>query len=322
MLERGLPRNAKAMAERNRAPRRVVDILEKATIGIGGTGDWGGEVSDFRLLASAFTDQLRWSSVFYRLLNEGMVRLPFNTIAGNVYGGSAAIVAPGVPFPVTKLDLSQAAQLERKKSGAIVALTRELLESGVGVEGILSRNMRAFVAAAVDAAFLDVLETGAPTSAATANVETDLETMRVGVGPTDQSQLFWITTPAIAALLSGLTASGSYRFPNVTWTGGEMRGIPLIASDQVDSGELALVDASRVAGAADPVEIDTSQHSLLEATDAPSVGSPVGVGIGTTATISLWQQNLHGLRVNAYWGAEKLRANAAYFLTAVGWTST
>jgi hypothetical protein len=323
MLARGKPWDAQSIAQRHRTPPRVVDVIQaKATVGIGGTADWGSEIAGYSLLAGGFMDSLRWSSLFYRMLSD-LTRLPFNTIIGAVYGGSAGVVAHGQAIAVTKFDVLQSEQLERQKAAAIVAATRELLESGTAIEGLLSRNLRALVSSAVDKAFLDILETGAPTSAATANVETDLETMRAAVGPTDQSRLFWLTTPAVAARLAGLTATGAYRYPTVTWTGGgTLKGAPLLVSDQVDAGELVLIDATRVAGAADPVELDTSDQALLESTDAPAVGSPPGVGIGTTATISLWQQNVHAVRVIAYWGAEKVRSNAAYFLTGIGWTST
>ena len=65
-----------------------------------------------------------------------------------------------------------------------------------------------------------------------------------------QSQLFLLTTSAICKALSVLhTSTGAAAFPDVTYDGGSIGGIPLVVSDGVPAATLLLVDAAQVAAA-------------------------------------------------------------------------
>jgi HK97 family phage major capsid protein len=320
----GLNQSAAArIAEIHRAPPRVLEALQKAPVAATSDGLTAGP----KLLVSAFLDALRHESVFMAMLNGGMIRLPFNTMTGSIATAfGASVVQPGMAIPVRKAGLTQGPELVVRKAAALVALSRELLQAGgSAAEALLSRSLRGETAKAVDAEALVILKAGAGTSAATANVETDLETMRVAVSPGSASRLFWIASPAVAALLAGLTASGAYRYPTVTWTGGTLKGVPLLVTDQAAAGELLLVDAAGLVGNADNVELVASDSATLQMDSAPTqsvgvVGSPQEPVHSTG--VSMLQTNTRAVRCILYFGLEKVRATAVRVLTGIACTST
>ena len=87
------------------------------------------------------------------------------------------------------------------------------------------------------------------------------------------------------------TNTGDEAFPDATWNGGSIAGIPVIVSDGVPSGSVVLVDASQVAGASETITLDSSEQASVQLDTSPD--SPVS---GSTNITSLWQMNLVGLK--------------------------
>jgi hypothetical protein len=88
--------------------------------------------------------------------------------------------------------------------------------------------------------------------------------------------------------------------------GGEISGVKVVPSDALPSvGQVLLVDAAAIAANSDAIELSTLSQGSIMADTIPD--SPV---TGTTVLVSLWQNDLSALRVERWWGAEKLRAAA------------
>jgi hypothetical protein len=148
---RGNRSNAAMIAEGTRAPERVQRILKSPVAGVDPAS-----LTDYRLLVYAFFDQLRTTSVFYRMLaDNALVRLPFSVRIGRIASGATAeIVQAGESIPVTSLQLADGVTLERRKAAGLLVVTQELLDAGgTAVEGLISRNLRTSVGQAVDLDF-------------------------------------------------------------------------------------------------------------------------------------------------------------------------
>jgi len=124
--------------------------------------------------------------------------------------------------------------------------------------------------------------------------------------------------PRTALYLSLLrTAQDVFAFPNITMDGGTWMGFPVITSQSVslDYGSpsatyIALVDAADILYADDgQVTLDVSREASLQMDSAPSAGAQ--------SLVSLWQNNLVGLRAERYVHWLKRRSTAAYFIDGV-----
>jgi len=129
---------------------------------------------------------------------------------------------------------------------------------------------------------------------------------------------FWVMNPRTALYLSLLrTAQDVFAFPSITMEGGTWMGFPVITSQSVslDYGSpsatyIALVDAADILYADDgQVTLDVSREASLQMDSAPSAGAQ--------SLVSLWQNNLVGLRAERYVHWLKRRSTAAYFIDGV-----
>jgi hypothetical protein len=331
MLERGNLSNAAHLAEARRAPERVVQVL-RAAVAAGGTSSatWGNQISAFRLMASAFLDILRHSSVFYRVYNDrAFVRVPFNSQLGAVFtGASASVVAPSAAIPVRRMDLAVASGLPSIKCAAIIAMTRELVD-GTDGESLVSRSLRGSVAQAVDQHFINqILISGVPATPSLGSPLSDLQVMLTALAPTAESRLYLIAHPATAIRLATMgtaslgsptVPSGQALFPGANPLGGELLGLPLLVSAVVPTNSWLMVDASGIAAASDPIELDTSEQGTLQMDDAPTMsGGATGTSPDAptaTTVVSMFQANLVGLKCVAWWNAAKIRPGGVAYLT-------
>jgi hypothetical protein len=328
---RGSLVDATDLAAGARAPQRVVDCL-KAAVNAGGLTEWGTQTTQFRLMADAFVDSLRWSSVFFRMLGDGgLIRLPFKVRVGSVITGvGAGIISAGQAIPVKRMDL-ESVELPRQKVGAIVSLTREVLDSGTAAESLISRSLRSSVSLAVDAAVVSQLTTGAVSIAATSTPLADLASLLSAIDPTPDSRLYLLAAPDVAIRMATLGSalgigsptqmnSGQRLFPDASPVGGSVLGIPLVVSSAVTAGQLILVDASGIGGASDGVELSAGEPDL-QMDDAPTMSGGVGSPEAPvpTAVVSMWQVNAVAIRCISFFGLAKLRRGGVAVLTSVGW---
>lgn len=271
-------------------------------------------------------------------------RVPFNVkVQSQTSGASASWVGEGKAKPVTKFNTTTATLLFTKIA-AICVITEELARfSRPGAEGLVRDELAKAVIAKMDADFIDpsvavsagvnpasitngltALTTAGPSAA---NVLTDVQAL---VAPFllngyDVSQLVLLMPNTLALTLSLMQNSlGQESFKGMTVTGGQLAGIPVLASQYLASGAswgnmVVAVSAENVALADDGnVAIDVSREASIQMDDAPSQDSTAGTG---STSVSLWQTNSVGIRAEREIHWKKLRSTAVTFMDDVNWGS-
>lgn len=310
------------IAEQRSMPARVQSVL-KAAVAVGTTTDttWAKPLVDHQIIVSAFVSLLRNSSVFYRALDAGMVRVPFNTQAAMVTAGATAyIVNEGAPVPVSRLSLAGVA-LEPKTAAAMLVVTEDLIRStSTASEAMLSTELRRGVTAAVDTEFFALITDGSTPTQVSSGTDgaaalADLRALLDAVEPTAESRLMWVMAPDVArqaATLAG--ADDTLVFPQMGPLGGVMLQLPAMVSDQMAPGTIGLLDMAGIAGESDTITIDASNQASVQMDSTPT--NPPVAG---TVLVSMWQHNMVSILAKAYFGVERLRTNAWAFLSGVQW---
>jgi hypothetical protein len=305
-----------AQAQRS-TPARVLAVL-KSAVAAGTTTDvgWAKEIPEYHYLANGFVEALRNVGVFDRLLSGGMRQLPLRTrIVATTTAALGANVAEGKPKPITRLTLAGDA-LEPVKASAIVVLGEELIMGAQAnnAMGFLGRELQNGVALSTDTQFFASILNGVSPLSSTGSTSldalTDLQLLLAEITTGASSVLYLVTTPAICKQLSlKCTADGALLFPDMTPLGGSISGVPILISDGLSAGQLALIDASGLAGGSDAVILDATQHATLEIDDSPDDPTTAG-----TVMTSLWQSNLRALRGERWFGVNKFRASSVALL--------
>lgn len=307
-------REARAMAEMDRA-HRVVEYLQRAPVPVGITGDttYGGPIADPN--SKAFFESLRNDSVFFSMLQAGALRkVPLNVRLGAITAGAkASIVAEGVSKPISKLTTSSLTMLAPQKATAIICITKEVVDSATAeAESVVAAELRAGVAAAVDAQFISAVKTGATVIAATASMGADLKAALLATnlaGPSGSAR--WIagaTAAKIAATLDVVRKTGP--------KGGELMGIPLVVSDSAAADELILLNGAGVIANASTIDLRQSEQAMLEMSDAPS--SPP---IAATVSIPLFQMDLRALKAECVFGVAPYVPAICSVITGIAWAN-
>jgi hypothetical protein len=307
-------------ARRSRVLPPVVEALSspfiKATVAAATTTDstWASPLAGTQL-ADAFGELLRDVSAFDRLLPD-MVRIPPATkVAAITAGISGAVVGEGAPKPAGKLSAVQF-EVTMKKSVAFIVISRELMRmSTPGALALLRRELTGAVAAVTDTTFIDDLTSGISTIASAGGTAVQVRyDMRLALDSVDTgsaSKLYWLAGSTVAKRLSVIgDSAGGAAFPETAE--GRLGAWPLVISDGVGSGLLVLCDASQIAAAALPVELDASDQTSIEMSDTPN--SPP---TASTNLVSLWQMNQAALRCTRYHGIKRLRDTAVAVISGV-----
>jgi hypothetical protein len=300
--------------------------LLKAAVAGGTSAGWGAElVSDYSAAAREFIDLVRAETIIGRL--AGLRRVPLHTPFLAVTGGTTGAWVPeGKSMPISAMSFARDSLASLKVAAATV-VTKELLERGdPEAEAAIRADLVSAVALASDTAFIDPANAGvadeqpaAITNGVTPVVSggdfgADLERLtRVFQG--DLTKAFLVARPEFYVSISGVL------FPNVGARGGEVAGIPAIASRGVPMGagdtyQVALIDPAGVVYASDPAgtEIKTSQHGAIQMDDAPT-------NDGTTPTptnlVSLWQANAVGIAALLRENWQLGRAGSVALLTEI-----
>jgi len=324
MMLGGSAGGAERLAEEARAPARVLEaigdlIVPRAVTDPLSIGSVGTVLSPFQALAQAFMSSLS-NSAFDTML-PAMLRVPLRT---RIFSSTSLITGASL----NELDVKRvgslsiaASDLEISKSGAVIAITREVVVGGVdGSQRYLENELRVAVAVATDTRFLSLITAGAtsfPSNGANANgLRQDLRSALQGLTLGASSRPFLITTPDIAA---GLAAagdnSGGPAFPGARWNGGEAAGIPIIVSDACPAQTMIFADASGIAAGSEELRVDSSGIANLQMDTAPD--SPPIAG---TSYVNLWTQNMLAMKVERFFGAKVVRANAVVTVTGVNAT--
>jgi len=321
---RGSRLEAAEYAKRWEKDTPEVGMILKAAVTAGTTtdSDWAAPLVVYQNLASEFVELLRPATIIGRL--AGVRRVPFNiTMPNQTQGATVGWVGQGLPKQVSELKFDQIS-LGMAKAAGIVILSEELVRSSSpSAEAIVRQDLIATMAAFLDVQFVD------PAVAAVSNVSpasitngitpidatgttaatfrTDFKAMvaaMVAAGINSLAGGHWIMTET-QALAFGLmqNALGQPEFSGMSMTGGTLLGFPVIASEAVPAeggspagSRIIFVLPKEIFVADDGgVAIDVSREASVQLNSAPD--NPV---TASTVMVSLWQNNLVGLRAERF----------------------
>lgn len=324
VLAKGMPNEARAIAEKLEASDRVMRVLNKSSIGAQYTGDPNTPgLVDARVITTTFQAGLRNRSLFYTLLEAGMTRVPLNTrISFTTAKATAQVVGQGAAVPVTRIEVGGAGLRLRFAAGLIVVTDEMMRVSGSAGEALFGRELPRAVTSAIDEGFLSVVIDGdTPTLASQGpdaeDAVTDLKVLLAAVAPQAESRLMWAMAPDVGRAAAGLmTMGGGLLFPDMSPLGGEMLNLPAMVSDEIAAGELLLIDAVGIAGDSDLITVEASNEATIEMETAPMGDATTPTG---TLQVSMFQTHSTALLAKAFFGCERLRDNAVAKITGVAW---
>lgn len=315
-----------------------VEQILKAAVSAGTTTDatWGGPLVQYANLASEFVDYLRPMTIIGRI--PGLRHVPFKVKIPRQTGAAVANwVGEAKPKPATSLAFDSIT-LDPTKVAGIVPISMELMKlSSPAAETIIRDDLAGAIAQLVDHDFVD------PEKAAVAGVSPASITNGVtGVGATGTTYAYFaadlksvmdnflsanitpdtvIMRQSTALALSLMeTSLGNPQFPGITMNGGNLKGMNVVASQNIDYTEdspqegdlLIFLRASDIVLADEGgVEVDVSTEASIEMSTAPT--DPV---TNSTVLVSLWQQNLVGIRAERMINWVKRRDAAVQYIKA------
>lgn len=330
---------ASAIAQKRFPEDKRLHSVMKAAVDAGTTQDptWAGNLVEYNEISEDFIDFLRPKTVIGQFGQNGIPALrsiPFNVhIKGQTAAGSAQWVGEGKLKPLTSSGYSDV-YLGWAKIAAISVATDELLRfSNPSAERLIRDDLANAVIERMDADFLDITSAAVtnvkPASitnsltnygAGTASPEADIAGLwsAADSGNFDLTSAVYITTPAVARKLSGMTtAADNKRFPEMTPRGGSIEGIPVIVSNHADANSFVLVFASEIWLADDGiVTLDASREASLIMSNAPEVDSE---GEGSMTPVSMFQTNMVAFRAERYINWKPRRANVVSGVLASAW---
>jgi HK97 family phage major capsid protein len=314
----------------------------KAAVVAGSTANGAGPLLQYTDSMADFVEFLRASTIVDRI--PGLRRVPFNTrFMTQTAGGTAYWTGQGKPKRVTKGTYSTIT-LDFHKLACISVLTQEEVKFVPASEARVRDDLRAAIAAEIDQSFVDPTNAGSagvkPASitngvAATAVSGTDADAIRVDFknlmaafisANVDVDSPVFIMSKQIALNLSlMLNALGAREFPDVNMNGGTLFGVPVVTSQYLATGGspagayVILLNASDIYLAEEGLMVDSSGEASIEMDDAPSQDGLAGTG---ASLVSLWQNNLLGIKVERFITWKKRRTTAAQYLSNVAYTPT
>jgi HK97 family phage major capsid protein len=198
-----------------------------------------------------------------------------------------------------------------------------LLRDGLSQSIALEKNKH-FISAAAPVAGISpggILNglPGGQTFASSGNTPADVQAdithaislLNEGLGATNPA---WIMNTLTKTWLAGLQngAQTGTQFPTVA--GGTLAGYPIVDSTTQPAGTIILLDQALVILAEeDAIEIDISREASVQMDSAPA---DPAVGL-----VSLWQNNLIGLRGEQFTYWMRARDSAVVTITGVGYTT-
>ncbi len=303
-------------------PESMMAVKAAVIAGTTTDSDWAAPLVVYQNLASEFVELLRPETIIGKI--PGLRNVPFNvSMPTQTQGSTVGWVGQGVAKPVSELKFGQLT-LGMAKAAGIVVLSEELVRSSSpSAEAIVRQDLIATMAAFLDVQFID------PSVALVANVSpasitngitpvestgvnaaafrADFKTLVAGMlaaGINSLSGAVWIMTETQALAFSLMqTSLGNPEFPGITMTGGTFMGLPVVASEAVPAeggspaGNRIILVLPREILLADEggVMIDVSREASLQMDSAPD-----NPATASTVMVSLWQNNLVGLRAERF----------------------
>ena len=304
-----------------------VILALKAAVAPGTTTDatWAKPlVPQVQSLAAEFIALLRPATLLGKIPN--LRKVPFNvSVPMQTGGGSYNWVGEAKPKWVTQLAFGTASLAQSKIAGIIV-LTEELVRSSSpDAESVCRADMIAGIAQFMDQQFVDPAVADAPGvhPASITNGVTGIPS--TGNPATDFAALLapfvnsYIPLNGITILMSEATAFqmglllnavGQPAFPDISASGGKVNGISVVTSGVLGTNMIALCAPYILYADDGGVTIDLSREASVQMNTSPD-DPPTAA----TVLVSLWQNNLIGLRAERFVTWKKARPDAVTLLT-------
>lgn len=291
--------------------------VTKTAIAANTTDNQAGLSGDYRQAASDFLELVRNESIIGQMARLRRVPAQVHYLK-QTESAEANWVGEGKPAPISN-GLFTRSSLALEKLIAMTITTKELLNEP-DTDRALRDDLVAACAEALDSAFIDPANAGT-TDVKPASIANGI-TALTSVGPMahdiermvstfggDLKRAVFIGSPALFTRLYGAD------YPNIGARGGEIAGIPAIASNglpntDADDYRLALIDPAAIAYAGlTTARLKTSEQGTIEMTDAPTQDAPTG-----SSLVSLWQSGLVAIaaQIDANW--ERQRDDAVVIL--------
>ncbi len=269
----------------------------------------------------------------------GLRRIPFNVrIGGTTSGSSSAWVGENNPIPASSMVFTSV-NLGHAKAASLVVMTRELaIMSNPQAEMVVRDDMLAAMTKFADGQFIDPsvvasanvspasITNGATAvtslGATVANIYTDVATIKklFTAANLDMNNLVWVMRPDTALDLSMKRTSQDLAiFPDIDMDGGKWFGLPVVTSNSVPSSVsggaiIALVKADEVYFADDGgITMDYTQEASVQMLTNPATGAQ--------SLVSLFQNDLVGLRAIREMNWARRRAAGVAYLDAVNYAA-
>lgn len=323
-------------------PDSVVVGALKAPVPAGATisGNWAANlVGEESGAVADFVEYLRPQTILGRFGNGGipalravMFRTPLIT---QTTGGQGYWVGEGKAKPLTKFDFTRTT-LEPLKVANICALTEESIRFSSpkadmlvrdGLAGALRQRLdtdfinpaKTAVAGVSPASITNGAETIASSGDAADDVRMDIRSVYAKYSSANNppSSGVWIMSSNNAVALAMMqNPLGQAEFGGMGMTGGNLNGMPVIASDYV--GDIVvLLNASDIYLADDgEISIDASREASLEMSDGPSHDS---ITPTPAQLVNMWQTNSVAIRAERTINWMRRRDPSVVYLTGVAW---
>jgi HK97 family phage major capsid protein len=303
----------------------VLSVI-KAAVAAGTTTDptWAAPLVQYNDMVSEFIELLRPETILGRI--QGMRQVPFMTrMPRQTAGSTANWVGEGLSKPVSKLAFDTVL-FPFAKIATIIVITQELARlSTPSAEVLVRDDMIKAIAEFMDTQFTDpavaplanvhpgsitngvtaIPSTGSTVATVTKDLSDAMLAMVNGLIP--MKKPYWIMSPTAFMFLSLLrTAQDIFAFRAEMLTG-TLFGVPIVQSTQMPltgaRSSIILFDAAEIMYADDgQTVIDSSGEASLQMDSAPATPP--------TPLVSLWQQNMLGIKAErfCYWERRRLAA--------------
>ena len=331
-----------AEAEAKKTGDNRILNLTKAAVSAGSTSDpsWIGVLApEEKTIITDFIEFLRPKTIIGQFGQNNIPSLrsvPFNTtIVGQVSGGKGQWVGEGKGKPLTKWGYDSSS-LHPLKVAAIAVLTQEALRNGsVAIDMLVRDELAKSLQEVLDEDFINPAKNGvdnvSPSSitygatkvessgSSVESIEKDFQSLwyRYVLANLDPANAVYIMSAVSAMHLSELRdEKGNYLYPDLTLTGGSIKGVPVLVS-QYAKDVVVLMSATEVyLGDEDGVLLDMSTEASLEMSDTPTQDGISGKG---AELVSLWQTNLVGIRAERIINWKRRRKEAVAYISDVKW---
>lgn len=316
-------------------------LVTKAAVPAATTTDssWAGAlVGEEGDVFADFREWLRPQTIHGRFGQGGIPslrRVPFRTpLIGQTSGGDGYWVGEGQAKPLTKFDFERTTLEPLKVANIAVATMEVVRDSSPAADVIIRDQLAAALRERLDIDFINPAKaavagvspasilngvSGIPTTGNDADaVRSDIRGLFgafIAANNAPTSGVFVMEATTALALSLMQNPLGQSEFPGLTMSGGVLFGLPVIVSEYVPSGIVALVNASDIyLGDEGGIDVSMSTEASLQMDNAPD--NPT---TDETVLVSLWQRNLVGFRAEQTISWARRRASAVAYLTGVAW---